>query len=507
MHTLIKNGMLLSTFTIATLPLSYVIRLLLTQQLSLEEFGLLFALIGFFGVLQSINDFGFSETQLYFIPRFLVQGRDDKVKATLKVQLINQILTTLIIGIILSFTAGWVSQTVFHSSEITTIFRLFILYFVFADFLQNIYILFLSYQETVFHATQEPLRIILTITSVGLAIALYKLDLLVVTWIWVGVYAALSVGYFLVFMYLHRKMLRARYYSPIKIYREFIPFLLPTLMANNVAALFSRGTETMLVLLRGLADNGLYNIAKPISNLALAFTSPIASLLKPYISQINGLNDEGAIRRVLAVILNFGVFLLLPFSVILMFYSKESIVLLFGDEYIAASITLKLIAFEIFFNTLNTFVFSIVFGLGLQKSRAKIIYVSSAVSFVIALLLIPLYGPAGVAAANIAYAVIALFGALYIIKQKVSFNFPIINYIKIAILVLILVVSQVLLKYLVAPNLSYQLALFFLKVTLGLALYYGLGIFVFDIIDLKQLTSIVKNNLPPRIRLYLSLGK
>jgi len=506
MNKLIKNGLALSVLTVATLPLSYVIRLILSKNLTLEEFGLFFAMISFFSILQSFNDFGFSETQLYFIPKFIEQGRLDKIKATIKTQLINQVVTTFVIGLILTTFAQWFSTTIFHYPEATTLFRLFVLYFIFNDFLQNTHVLFFSHQETAYHGSQEPVRILLSVLLLLIATALFTFDLLIVTWIWVGVYAVLAISYFVLFILKHPELFRASSYSPLKIYKEFIPFLLPTILSNNAGLLFSRGTETFLAIVKGVADVGLYNIAKPISNLALAITSPIAQLLKPYISQVHEQKNVDVIRNIILTILNSGVFLLIPFFVILIFYSKESIVFLFGDQFIAASMTLKIISFEIFFNIMNTFIFGIVFGLGLQKSRAKIIYLSSFASLILSLILIPRFGPVGVALANLAYAVIALSGGIYIIREKIYFDLPIKNYIKIFALLLILVASQFLLKLVSSPLISYQFALFFIKAGIGLGIYFALGIFVFKIVELKSILNLLEKKLPEKIKNVFIVG-
>ncbi len=507
MKKLFKNGLYLTVLTLATLPLSYLVRLLLTKNLTLEEFGLFYALLGFFGLLQSFNDFGFSETQLYFIPKFLEQKRLDKVKATIKTQLINQLATTLVISVALLIGAQWIATSVFHSPEAVTIFRIFVLYFIAKDFLQNVQVLFFTYQEVAYYGSIEPVRFLLTTLLFLLGVGLFTFDLLLITKIWVAIYAFLSLLYFVVFIIKHRSVFSAAYYSPLKIYKEFIPFLLPTLLSNNVAVLFSRGTETLLVVLKGVTDVGLYNIAKPISNLALAITSPTAELLKPYISQISEQKDTRTIQRLILIILNAGVFLLLPFSLILMFYSKESITFLFGAEFIQASLTLKFISFEILFNIMNTFVFGIVFGLGLQKARAKIIYTSSIISLILSLLLIPTFGAVGVAVTNLIASGLAMCGAVYIIHQRIPFSFPLKNYLNIFVLAVILLLTQTVLKFFSPAELSYQFIAFIFKVGFGLVLYYVLGIFVFKIVDIQVVFAALRSVVPAKILSRLSLGK
>ncbi|GIK83863.1 MAG: hypothetical protein BroJett025_04850 [Patescibacteria group bacterium] len=507
MNKLLKNSIYLSLFTVISLPASYVIRLILSQHLSLSDFGLLYALIGFFSMVQSFNDLGFSETQAYFIPKYIEQKREDKIKAVVKTQLFNQLFTTFLIGLVLAIFAEWFVTTIFHSPNATNLFRLFILAFIGKDFLQNTKMLFFAYQEGKFHGSQEPLRIFLTLFLLIIGVALFKVDILFVVWTWVIVYGVLALLYFILFVIRYKKILQAKHYPMKEIYKEFFPFLVPTLLANNAGVMFSAGTEIFLAYFKGTADVGLYNIAKPISNLALAITTPIANLLKPHVSQIDEQKNYESVEKLISITINAGVFLLLPFSITLAFYAKESIVFLFGSKYVAATQALQFISFEIVLNILSLFIFGIIFGLGLQKSRAKIIYLSSAISLVFSLILIPRFASVGVALANLGYALTAVIGGLYIIRQKIPFSFPLSNYLKMLILSMILIFSQVLLKFISPLELSQQLLLFILKAAVGLSLYYGIGIFIFKIVDIRFVTKLIFPSIPARVQILIAALK
>lgn len=507
MHYLVRNGILLTVFTLFSLPLSYFIRLYLAQHLSISEYGLFYALIGFFGLLQAFNDLGFSETQIYFIPKYIVQKRLDKIKAVLKTQLCNQLATTFVIGLILLWQAPWFAQTFFHDPAAASIFKIFILFFIFNDFLQNVQVLFFSYQEVKFSGSIEPLRMLLITILLLSSTIFFEFSLVSLAWIWVSVYAALAALYFAIFLLRHKEVLKAQHYPVRKIYQEFLPFILPTLFSNNIATLFSKGTETVLVLIRGVTDTAFYNIAKPISNLAMAVASPVAGLLKPFISQIDETQDKSSIKKLILLVLNTGVFILIPFSVLLALNAKESITFLFGTKYLPATTTLQFLSFEIFFDIMNTFVFGIVFGLGLQKKRAAVLYSASLVCFLLSITLIPSFGSVGVAIANLAYACIGTIGAIYIIRQKIYFDIPVKKYLSILPLIAILVASQLLLKTISVESSTLQFLLFLSKIIVGLIIYYSLGIFIFKIVDASIVSKILQQIMPTTLKKLLSIGK
>lgn len=493
MKTLVKNGLYISLFTLVSFPISYAIRYLLSNNLTLADFGLFYALISFFDMIQTFNDFGFSEAQAYFIPRYLEKQRIDKVKSTILAQLLNQVGTTLVISIAVLFGAEWIAGTIFHSPQAAHLVRLFVLYFLTKDFLLNVKNIFFSFQEAHIYGVQETIRMVCTILLLVIDVKFIRFDLEYVTWAWIFAYAAMAIGYFIFLVIRHAKVLRAQHYPLKKIYKEFFPILFPIFISNNMAILFSTGTETLLAFFKGVVDVGLYNVAKPIANLSLALAVPLSNLLKPYVSQVEERQDHEHISRLVTTIMNTGTFLLLPFILTIVFYSKESVVFLFGEKFIEASNIVKLISIEVFLLIMTNFIYSIVFGLGLQKKRAMVIFASSMVTLVLSLVLIPSFGPIGVALANIGYSFVAAAGGLFIIYQKVPFVLPAKYYMKIALLCVAFIFVQVVLKTFSATETLNQLVLFGLKVLFGMAIYYTIGVFVFKLIDIVFLRKILRS--------------
>jgi O-antigen/teichoic acid export membrane protein len=496
MKKILGGSLYISAFTILSLPLSYLVRLLLTRHLTLAQFGLFYAVLNFFDTLQSFNDLGFSEMQLYFLPKFIKNKQLSKIKATITAQLVNQILTTVVIGVGIIWLAPFLAENLFHVPNATDVIRVMALYFIAKDFLLNVRVLFFAFQEPRYYSSQEAVRLLLTAVCVVTAVALFKFDLLAAAIIWTGTHTVLAVVYLVMFALSHREIWRANRYSILKIYKEFLPFILPSLLANKAGSVYASGTEILLTFFKGVSEVGLYNIAKPISNLAIALTSPVAAVLKPYISEIDDNTNTPTIKNLISIIINTGVFLLLPFSLLLFFYAKESIVFLFGSQYQNAAWALKVIAFDTLFAVLNPFLFGIVFGLGLQKQRAIVIYVSVALNVGLSLIFIPIFGAMGVGLANLTYSFTAILGALWIIGKRVPFSIPWLNYIKMAILGLFILAIQWIFKLLSPSETMSQLALFIGKAGISLILYYLIGVFLLKIVDVKlalrlidQLTS------------------
>ncbi len=498
MKRLLKSGLIVSVLTFVTLPLSYVVRLILSRNLSLAEFGLFYAVIGFFDLIDSVIDLGFSEAQVYFIPKFLAKQQLNKVKAVIKVQLINQIVSTLAIGVVITFLAPWIATHVLHYPSAENLIRTLIIYFVVKDFLLNTRNVFFSFQEFSVFGALEVIRILLTTFLLGVSFFFFKFDLFVISWIWILVYSVLAVGYTALFLIKHKEIISAPHYPLRKVYGEFIPFVVTIFFSNGATVLYGGVVETLLAFFKGVLVVGLYNIAKPISNLANAVVSPVAMMLKPYISHISEQTDDTHVRKIISVILNTIPFLLLPLILTLILFAKESIVFLFGAQFTSAANTLRIIALDIFFAVFNLFFSSILFGLGMQKRQAQLASLSAIACLALSCVLIPLFGASGVAMANLLYSVITLVGILFFLSKKVSYKLPLLNYGKIAVLCAGYLILQSRLSLITSEETLTQLLIFLGRTGFSLVLYYLLGIFVFKIIDTHLVKELLRSALPTK---------
>ena len=79
---LLRQGFWIYLFTFLAAPLGYLIRILYARTLSVEEFGLIYSIIGFIALISIFNDLGFSETLNYYATRFYEKKQYAKVKGS-----------------------------------------------------------------------------------------------------------------------------------------------------------------------------------------------------------------------------------------------------------------------------------------------------------------------------------------------------------------------------------------------------------------------------------------
>lgn len=78
-------------------PSGYIIKLLLTNALSVSDFGLLYAIINLMGLISIYNDLGLTECLQYFIPQYAVAKDRQRIFSLIGFTFITQLVTGVLI--------------------------------------------------------------------------------------------------------------------------------------------------------------------------------------------------------------------------------------------------------------------------------------------------------------------------------------------------------------------------------------------------------------------------
>jgi len=96
---IVNKGFWIYVFVILTGPISYGIRMILSDNLSLSDFGLFYGLISFISLLSVYNDFGMTESLNYFVPKLIVKEDYGRPKVLFFLAFVSQVFTSVIITV------------------------------------------------------------------------------------------------------------------------------------------------------------------------------------------------------------------------------------------------------------------------------------------------------------------------------------------------------------------------------------------------------------------------
>ena len=90
---LLTNGFWIYFFTIFIAPSGYIIRVIISNDLGVDQVGLIYSIIGFITLLSIYNDLGLTEILKYYLPKFRIDESYNNFKNSIFLSTVGQILT------------------------------------------------------------------------------------------------------------------------------------------------------------------------------------------------------------------------------------------------------------------------------------------------------------------------------------------------------------------------------------------------------------------------------
>lgn len=201
---LLRNGfwMYLLSFIIA--PAWYLIKLMISRSLSVEDVWLVYSIIGFISLLSAFNDLWLTEALQYYLPHYIIDKEYGKAKTILIITWAVQFIWWIIVWWWLYIAAPRMAEHYFHSERAIDVLRLFCVYFLFINLFQVLQSVFAALQKVKLQYATEAIRLWIVVLSVGYlffyeTVTLWNFNVLWLVWmiIWTLVSVILFTQYYI----------------------------------------------------------------------------------------------------------------------------------------------------------------------------------------------------------------------------------------------------------------------------------------------------------------------
>jgi O-antigen/teichoic acid export membrane protein len=492
-----KGLMIVSLLTFLVAPFTFLIRIIFSRTLGVENYGLFYAMINFVLLVGILIDLGLGSSLTHYFSKFLHKEKYSLIKKSfIQVFSIQLILSLIIISLILLFR-NLLSIYYFHTLKALMVIPIFALLFLFSIFYNLIVSFFMGVNGEKFYASMNPIRLFLVLIFSSISLLFFKGNFLIIfSIIWVASYLIISILYLFVAKINYPLIFKSTktkesYLKPLIKYASMV------ILGTSAFFLLGRIDSVMLTFFKGVKAVGLYEVILPAASLILLFTTPLKSFLFPTISKLKHLKDTKHINFLLKAIYNLGLFLSLPITIIFFFFAYEILILVFGKDYSLAAIPLKILVIGFLFKSFTFINFAILQGLGKVKKIAMIIYFGVILNIVLNTILIPkqffgvkLFNLGIIGAAlstSVCFLIMLILSLVYIQKDYiVSYK----NWWKIIILNIILIFGMIYLLRTI--NLQIYLKIAVISLIAGLT-YLLLG-FIWKIVNYKELIKLIKKD-------------
>ncbi len=403
----------------------YLIKMILSRRLTLEDFGLFYAVFTFVNFFIVFKDFGLGQSLRKLIPQFLVQNESEKVNYSIKFVFLVNFISGILFAILFILLSNFLAKNYFNNEFAKPLLILLSIYFV----LYSLYIVFIDifvgFQKTLLYS--QNLFLIHFLVLVGLflfggygrlapPISYLFAVILGCTW---GVITLIRL-----FPIKRSSSKQARLKS--KLFSYGFPLLM-----SSIGFIFIGQIDTLLLThFRTLSEIGIYNVVLPTAMLLVTLGSSFALVILPLISEYWARGKKLEISRIINHLYSIVFILVIPISLIMILYSNLILNFLFGPNFVFGSSALKILAIGAIFYSLATINNNLIVAVGKPKIVTKLILLAALLNLILNLLLIPPFGIIGAALATMVAYLVILILSTYQVSKLVKIKVPVFNWIK-----------------------------------------------------------------------------
>ena len=429
---ILKGSFTVVIFTSLISPLGYFVKMLYSRTLSIETFGLFYAMVAFFLVLSSYIDLGFGYSLIYLVPKYL-KRRD--YKTCWNLYRYNQIIgfvASLLLSIVIIASAGWLSKYYFKIPEAKSIIYIFTIFLISGSFLNAIERFFMGLQQEKFYSTTQSAKLFFILTFSLFIWLIGKPNIVnyAIAWSVANIVVA-----FLYTLFLKRnKYLIKQTIWDKKLFKLMLKYALPNLLTISIYTFITSSDTIFLTLLKNVREVGIYAIVLPLATISNVILTPINTFFFPLISHLME-GEKEKVQKILQMALKIIPFIGFYFALFIILFPTQPISILFGQKWVS-SVKIPLIVLSIGYigAQISNFLATIVVGIGKVNERLKISVFIVLVNIIITYFLVSYYSVLGVAIASSIVFLISIILNARIIYKSIKFKFPFVFYLELIII-------------------------------------------------------------------------
>ena len=266
-----------------------------------------------------------------------------------------------------------------------------------------------------------------------------------------------------------RKFINVKYNGELEFRKHIKPIMVffATVLATSI---YVNLDTVMIGFINGNFEVGLYSTSLKIRSVVLSIVTALGTVLMPRLSYYveNGLYDD--FKKVVAKCFNFITLLSVPLCMFIFIYSKNCIEFIAGEEYVMATMSLKIVIFTVIIvGYSNLTGIQILTPFGKENQLLKSIIYGAIVDFVLNLIFIPIFKSNGAAFATLIAELTVLIAQMIYLKDFLT---TIKNLVKIKRYLFFTLIAT--LVTLVFKNIFVGTA--FINLILGATVYFGVGL-------------------------------
>jgi len=372
--------------------MGYVIKIIVSWELSVEEVWILYWIISLMTLLASYNDLWMTESLKHFVPIYLKDKKYDKVKTILFLALFTQIVSALIIAAFFYFWASFIAENYFKTSAAKETLQVFAIFFIGLNIFQTLNHFFMAVQDTFYYRLSDLIRITFVVSSVififlwdSSSLLFYSYSWLIWLYIWIlFVLLVFYKKYYSNYLSSERISISREFISPVLKYAWFV-----FLWAGAWTLLWQVDMQ-MIIYILWTEQAWYYTNYLSIIWIPFLILAPIFGLLFPIFSEMYSKWQNDKIYLVKSIFQKNFILIAIAFNTFFFVFAQQLAYTLFWEKFIESWVILQYSILLLVFNFLFQINFNILAGIWKVKDRVKIVSIVLVFNIIMNILLINL---------------------------------------------------------------------------------------------------------------------
>jgi len=424
---LIKKWFWLYFFMIITAPVGYLIKVIVSNTLSVEDVGIFYSVLGFVLLISIYHDLGLTEALQYFLPKYRIEKKYDHYKTIIVLTLIAQVTIGIGIAIGMYFWADRLAIHHFKSPEAWQILRTLCFYFIWVNLIQVIASIFYALQDVKRYWRIEFSRLytVLWFTIFFWLTRTISTENFSIAWI-IGVGISILVWCFLFTKKYRNILTKWKVLFHKSIITKQLKYAFRVFLSANIWLVLTQIDQQLIINLLGPTAAWYFTNYLSMITMYTIATAPVLSLVFPIVSEIMAKKDHAKLELLQNTLYKyFSVFALSIWGLFFILWPQITTIL-FGQKFLHSGELLMYSSPFLIINILFTINFWILAGTGNVKQRTKILAIGLLITAISMITFITVFkrGMAGAVIGTVIWWIVLRLLSFRIINkiQKITFN-------------------------------------------------------------------------------------
>ncbi len=371
----LKKWFWLYFFSFVIAPTWYIIKILISQDISVEEVWVLYGIISLVTLLATYNDLWMSESLKYFLPKFIEKKEYDKVKSVIFYAFFVQFITSLFIAVGFYLWADFLWTYYFKSESAVEVLKIFAFFFIWINIFRTINTFFLAVQNTFLNKLTEFIRMLFIMSAVIFIFIWWYGELLNYSYAWlIWLYAWLIITLIVFYLRYYKTYLKQAVFTiDTKLIKEVFSYASFVLIWIWAWTILWQIDMQMVIYLLWSHDAGYYTNYLSIVMIPNLLIWPIFAFLFPVFSQLYWKKDIQKIKLIKQIFNKIFILIAIMFSLFFFVFASFIAYTLFGDKFITSWEILRYSVLFVLFHFLVQINFQLLAGIWKIKERIKIL--------------------------------------------------------------------------------------------------------------------------------------